>query len=90
MGIGHIVRGTLNNILDKEQELFNERMKICIDCKLYVPDGFGGAKCNPYLYLDPTTEETSRIPKLGYYRGCGCILGSKTRVREAHCPAKKW
>ena len=90
MGITHILKGTINNILDKEQEMYEERMKICESCKLYVPGGIAGPKCNPYLYLNSKTDETSRIPKIGFNRGCGCILNSKTRVKEAHCPNKKW
>lgn len=90
MNVGHIVKGTVNNILDKEKDLFTERMKICKKCKLFLADGLVGPRCNSSLYLNPETDEVSKIPKLGFKKGCGCILSSKTRVKETSCPLKKW
>lgn len=90
MGINQIIKGTVNNILDKEKDLYQDRIKICKDCKLYLADGIIGPKCNHQLYLNPETNEISKFPKIGFYRGCGCILSSKTRTKESKCPAKKW
>jgi hypothetical protein len=28
--------------------------------------------------------------KSGFVNGCGCILRSKTRVKDAHCPIARW
>lgn len=85
-----ILKGTYNNLLNKEQELFKARMIICKSCKLYKEDGVFGAECNPKLYLNPETDETSFKPKEGYIHGCGCILRSKTRVIDTKCPVGKW
>jgi len=84
-----ILKGTYNNLLNKEQELFKTRMIICKECKLYKADGVFGAECNSKLYLNPKTDETSFKPKEGYVKGCSCILRSKTRSLDSHCPAKK-
>ena len=49
-----------------------------------------GEVCNSSLYLNVKDNTVSRTEKDGYVNGCGCILGSKTRVPMAHCPANKW
>jgi hypothetical protein len=90
MSIGQIVEGSYNNLTNKKEELYNERMKICRECKLMKMKGAFGEICNPRLYLNPDTNEVSKTPQEGFYRGCGCVLGSKTRVLRAKCPAKKW
>lgn len=90
MRIDQIAEGTINNILDNNKDLYSERMKICRSCKLYLADGIIGPICNPRLYLNPQTNEISRIPKLGFIRGCGCLLSSKTRVKKAKCGLNKW
>ena len=88
--IGNIVKGTLNNLVGNEEELFTERIKICRQCKLLKTDTFFGEMCNNKLYLNPVTDELSYVPQFGYYRGCGCILESKTRVPSERCPLNKW
>jgi hypothetical protein len=90
MGINQIIEGTINNLLGKKEDLFELRISICKKCKLYTDNGIMPSLCNPYLYLNPNTNETSKTPKPGFYKGCGCVLGSKTRVKEEKCPAKKW
>lgn len=65
-------------------------MEICLKCKLKTHSSLFGDVCNGELYLNPATNETSEIEKPGFKQGCGCILASKTRVKDAHCPAKKW
>lgn len=85
-----ILEGTINNILDKEKELYSKRMKICRNCKLYSYNSGIAAICNPYLYLNSETNEISKTKKEGFYRGCGCILSSKTRVKNGKCPTNKW
>ncbi len=89
-GAVNIVTGTINNLLNREEELFNERIKICRQCKLLRKDSFFGEICNSRLWLNPTTNEISYIPTEGYTKGCGCILSSKTRVKQEVCPARKW
>lgn len=86
--VGQIVEGTVKNILDINTELSDERMKICKECPLYIP--FMGGQCNSKGWLNPNTNEVSTVAKEGYYKGCGCILKSKTKAKYAECPAGKW
>ena len=65
-------------------------MVICRSCKLYNKDGLFGEECNPKIYLNPETDQISNTPKKGYFHGCGCILRSKTRVKNEKCPLFKW
>lgn len=85
-----IVKGTINNLLNKEDQLYNSRIAICKKCKLYKADGIFGPKCNEKLYLNPNTNETSTVPRSGYYKGCACVLSSAARVIDKKCPLGKW
>lgn len=90
MRIDQIIDGTLKNIFNQNEELYKERIAICKKCKLFVNDKFLGDVCSSALYLNPYTDKVSDQKKPGYIQGCGCVLGSKTRVSEATCPAGKW
>lgn len=90
MSISSIVTGTIKNLLNKDEELFLQRIAICKKCKLHKIDRIFGEVCNSTLYLNPTTNEMSPIPKPGFYHGCGCVLGSKCRVLDEQCPLGKW
>ena len=87
--ISQIAKGMVNNLLNKEDELYQSRIKICRDCKLIKEDRVFGEICNPSLYMN-AAGEISSTPKIGYIHGCGCMLGSKCRVKESHCPLSKW
>lgn len=89
MSFNQIIEGTINNILNKRNELYNERIKICKECPL-VMQGMFGEECNPRLWLNPETNKISKKKIDGYVTGCGCLLRSKTRVESAKCPANKW
>lgn len=80
----------MNNILGKEEQLYQDRIKICRGCKLLTEESMLGEVCNSKLYLNPSTNTISSTNRPGFYKGCGCVLGSKTRVSNAHCPAGKW
>ena len=86
--ISQIIEGTVNNITNRKPDLYRERIQICRSCKLITTSVFGEI-CNNKLWLNPETDETSNFYKDGYKKGCGCVLSSKTRVKEAHCPLKK-
>ena len=88
--INQIAKGTLYNLLNKEEELYKERMKICRSCKMLLDHNIFGEICNPNLYINPLTDEISYDPKSGYIKGCHCVMGSKTRIKEASCIAGKW
>ena len=88
--IRQIIEGTISNLLHKEEELYQERIKICRGCILIKDDKIFGEVCNASLYTKPGTVLVSRTAKKGYINGCGCILRSKCRVQEAKCPLGKW
>lgn len=85
-----IAEGFYNNITNKKQDLYRERIKICRKCKLLKIDDIFGEVCNSKLWINPETDETSTVKKKGFINGCSCILQSKARVPEAQCPIKKW
>jgi len=87
--IQQIVEGTYNNVTNRNEALYNERIKICRACPLLKKDKIFGEMCDPSLYINPKGKTSSKeLP--GYVRGCGCIMASKTRVDEAHCIVNKW
>jgi hypothetical protein len=90
MSLNQIITGTVNNILNREEQLQHDRMLICRNCKLILESRLFGEICNSSLCLNVATNHTSTVEKVGFICGCGCILNSKTRVREAHCPVGKW
>lgn len=88
MEIGNIIKGTLNEVLQLNKDLAQERLKICYICPLYVTR-LGGI-CNKKLWLNPITQDVSTEPKDGYFRGCGCRCSAKVTLPNAKCPAGKW
>ena len=89
MSISQIIEGTINNILNKKESLYNERIKICRKCPL-ITNGIFGEECNPTLWINPNTNELSKKRKQGFVNGCGCVLRSKTRLESARCPIGRW
>lgn len=91
MGLTDIVEGHVNELINKNEDLSEMRMKICKACPLYKDDLFAGPMCNNKLYLNTTNlTDVSREPRIGYQKGCGCRLNAKTRLEHRHCPVKKW
>ena len=88
MGIKQIVSGHVNELFNINEDISEKRLRICYACPIYSPK-FGGV-CNSDLWLNPNTEDVSLYKQDGYFRGCGCRLGAKTRVQDAECPAGKW
>lgn len=86
----NIAKGFFNSLTNKEDELYKDRISVCKLCPLLKKDKVFGSICNNGLYLNSITGETSKEDKPGFKNGCGCILRSKTRVPEAHCPLNKW
>lgn len=84
----NIVKGHVRELLGLDQDISQQRMKICLKCPLYK-NNLGG-QCNSALYLNPETGDVSNVKKDGYFKGCGCRLNAKTRLAGAHCPALKW
>ena len=88
MEIGNIVKGHVNELLNLNGDISEQRMQICRKCPLFV-DVLRG-QCNPRLYLNPETGEVSNKFRQGFYKECGCRLQAKTRLPGASCPATKW
>ena len=63
----------------------DERIKICEKCPIY-----SNGRCCSRLWLNPQTNEVSTFAKVGYVRGCNCIIAMKARSRFNHCVAGKW
>ena len=86
--IGQIVKGHVNELLNKNEQISKVRMDICRKCPLFLNE-LGGI-CNPRLYLNGLTDDVSTKKKDGYEKGCGCMLSKKTRLSSASCPNDKW
>lgn len=77
-----------------DEEVFNKRLEICKACPLGLETG-RGLICNPKLYINKEDKESiSKIPKIGYVRGCSCLLvssyGGKLKQEFAKCIVGKW
>ena len=85
--VKQIAEGWTNDILGREQELFDKRMPVCKACPLYKEDTdqCDGSKC-----INPRTGEIVSYPMTEYICGCNCIMSKKTRVKNAHCVLNKW
>lgn len=90
MNVGQIINGHINEFFNKEQELYNKRIEICKTCPLYKKDNILGYICNPNLYVNPITKETSDEYKPGFYNGCGCRLSAAARTKDKRCPLGFW
>lgn len=73
-----------------EEFLYRSRMKICKECPLYKKEPITSS-CNEHLYMnEEDLKTTSKVPKPGFKRGCGCNLERKTRLPNSKCSFGKW
>lgn len=86
--IAQIIKGHVKEALGLEKDLSGTRLDICKKCPLYSYS-MGGV-CNSRLWLNVETGDVSSTKRPGYKNGCGCLLISKTRRIESHCPIDKW
>jgi hypothetical protein len=56
---------------------------------LWKIDSVWGPICNPSLYINENNEISNKNI-IGYIKGCGCVLNSKTRVPDSKCIINKW
>ena len=89
MSISQIIQGTVNNLMGLEEELCKARLAICSNCPLYV-DSIIGKRCDNTTFLNPKTGEISKKAKSGFFKGCGCVMQSKARLKNVKCPLGKW
>lgn len=84
-----ILEGHWNELMKKENELYDYRMAICKKCPLLKETIFG-LVCSDKVYINPKTNEISDIPEIGFINGCGCRMEAKVRVPSARCNLNKW
>jgi len=84
-----IASGFYHKLTNGNQDLKEERIKICNSCPIKSYSVFGDV-CNKKLFLNPKTNEVSKINKDGFYHGCGCVIDAAVRVKFKQCPAGKW
>lgn len=48
MELDQIISGHIKELLNQEQDLYNERIKICRECKLLTKDKILGEICDKY------------------------------------------
>jgi len=65
----------------------SERLAICNKCPLFIREN---EVCNPYMWMNPSTRETSSKEKPGYIKGCGCLISRKARQPGSHCHLGLW
>ncbi len=65
----------------------DKRLDICESCPLFVSDT---GVCNPGLWMNPNSMETSHKAKAGYVKGCGCLITRKIRQPNSHCHLGRW
>ena len=85
--VKEIAQGYTNWALGKEEELSQERMKICKECPLY---NVSKDKCDGSRGINTKTGEIVKYPGKDVVMGCGCYLNKKTRVMSAKCVLNKW
>ena len=90
MSLTQIIDGHIKELLNQEQALYEERIKICRECKLHTKDNVLGDICDRNKWLNLGTKHLSLTKIDGYINGCGCRLQAKARLPEATCPIKKW
>lgn len=76
-----------NKNLNMNVQNIKEREKICRNCPIFNPNG---EICNPKLWINPDTNESSTTSKSGYIKGCGCHVMFKMKNINSHCIAGKW
>lgn len=86
--IGQIVEGHIKEITKQENDLYNERIKICKQCPLYS-ERLGGV-CDAKKCLDETKNQMVSYPGKNITCGCGCRLQAKARLISAKCVLNKW
>lgn len=90
MSLFNILDGHYKEFRGENQTLYEERMKICKDCKLYTDDPILGDICDRKKWLDVSTNTLHREEADNLKNGCGCRLKAKARLKNATCPINKW
>ena len=63
MNSKQIIQGSINNILNAQEDLYLKRIKICRQCKLYILKPFLGGMCNNKLFYNKELDDIKKIQK---------------------------
>lgn len=87
--LGQIYEGHKNEILKRENELYEQRIKICKECALYTESVLGPI-CDSKKYVNIKTGQPNIFPCADCVNGCGCRLSAAARVIHKKCVLGKW
>ena len=76
----NIIKGHINEVLKKEQDLYLYRIEICKECPLYAKTKIG--------HLCDKAKSVNKDGKM--IHGCGCRLDAKARLFDEKCILNKW
>lgn len=88
INVRHVVQGHVKELFNKEQELSEQRMKICRQCPLFT-DSMGGI-CDSKKCYNTKTKQMAYAPGDDVICGCQCRLEAKSRIKGAKCVLDKW
>ena len=71
------------------EDFVEKRLEICRKCAI-MRNTEWGMKCDDRKWLNKETNESSFFKKNGWVKGCGCMINSKSKNLNNHCPANKW
>ena len=83
-----IIKGHVNELLGRERDLSETRMRICRSCPLFT-DIMGGV-CDSKKCVDKTTNKIRHAPGENTICGCNCRLEAKSTLKNAKCVLDKW
>ena len=86
--IGDIVEGHMNELLNKNKSLSEERLEICMRCPI-AKQSVIGLVCDSSKWINDKDEVRLEATP-GFTRGCGCRNSAKVTLPQAHCVIFKW
>lgn len=87
--VGQIAEGHFNEITNKENDLYESRIKICRKCPLFTTSALGDI-CDSKKCWNTVEKEISLYPGSNIICGCGCRLSAKLRLKGAKCVLGKF
>ena len=71
------------------ETFIEKRLAICKNCPIMRMTEYG-MKCDERKWISPDGTQASFFKKLGWKKGCGCMLNSKAKNPNNHCICGKW
>lgn len=85
----NIIKGHINELLNKEFELYSERIKICDQCELESNTRIGKI-CDHRKCISGSKVYNIKNKSSESICGCGCRLDAKLRLFDEKCILNKW